>query len=211
VTLEDRSVDWISIEKANQEIKLKADHYISTIPLPTLVKKISPSVSLSHLEADHYLKYRHLILLYLVINQPHVLDCIEIFFADNDVIFKRIYEPKALSDYMAPPDKTSLCLEICCDETDTFAEEELYQKAIHNLSQAGIVTPDKVSHYFTVRLPNAYPIYRQGFKETVDLLVGDIKGISNLTTIGRQGSFKYHAMTNETMEMSIQIANLFAR
>ena len=211
VTLEDTAVGWISIEKGNQEIKLKADHYISTIPLPTLIKNISPAVSLSHLEADNYLKYRHLILLYLIINQPHVLDCIEIFYADTDVIFKRIYEPKRLSDSMAPPDKTSLCLEICCDETDTFAEKELYKKAIHNLSQAGIVTPDKVSHYFTVRLPHAYPIYRQGFKEKVDLLLGDIKGISNLTTIGRQGSFKYHSMTNETMEMSIQIANLFAR
>jgi protoporphyrinogen oxidase len=211
LAVENGSVNWISIIKENQEIKLKADHYISTIPLPGLIKKISPPVSPSHLEAADYLKYRDLILMYLIINQPHVLDCIEIYFADDDVIFKRIYEPKTLSDYMAPPNKTSLCLEICCNETDTFSEERLYEKVITNLSQARIVTPDKVSHYFTVRLPHAYPIYRQGFKEKVNLLLGDIEAIINLTTIGRQGIFKYHAMTNETMEMSAQITNLFVK
>lgn len=209
VTLEDKSVDWISIKKGNQEIKLKVDHYIFTIPLPELINNITPLVPPIYLEAANYLKYRHLILMYLIINQPRVLDFIEIFFADSGVVFKRIYEPKSLSDYMAPPNKTSLCLEICCNETDTFTEEKLYKKAISSLSQAGIVTPDKVSHYFTVRLPHAYPIYRQGFKEKVNLLLDYVESINNLTTIGRQGIFKYHAMTNETMEVAAQIANLF--
>ena len=209
IVLKDHLVGWVSIQKGNQEIKLTGDHYISTIPLQVLIKSITPSVPLSLVDASSYLKYRHLILMYLIVEQPRVLDCIEIFFADNEVIFKRIYEPKSLSDYMAPPDKTSLCLEICCNEADNFSEEELYEKAIKNLSQAGIVTPDKVSYYFTVRLPYSYPIYRRGFKKRVDLLSEYINNISNLITIGRQGLFKYHAMTNETMEMAVQTTDLF--
>ena len=209
IAVEDQSVNEVSINKENKEIKLRADHYISTIPLQVLIKSITPSVPLSLLDASNYLKHRHLILMYLIVEQPRILDCIEIFFADNEVIFKRIYEPKSLSDYMAPPDKTSLCLEICCRETDNFAEEELYEKAISNLSQAGIVTPDKVSNYSTERLPYSYPIYRKGFTKKADLLLKYIKQIDNLSTIGRQGLFKYHAMTNETMEMATQTADLF--
>jgi protoporphyrinogen oxidase len=209
VTVNDYSAIGIHIRKGNQEFKLQSDYYISTIPLPVLIKTITPQVSPPLLEAANYLKYRHLILMYLIIEQPRVLDCIEIFFADKDVIFKRIYEPKSLSSYMSPADKTSLCLEICCDENDNFPEEELYKKTIENLCQAGIITPDKTRHYFSVRLPYAYPIYRIGFKEKVNKLLDYIRNIENLITIGRQGIFKYHAMTNETMSMALEIANLF--
>lgn len=209
IVTDNHLVNWISVKHGKQEVKLYADYYISTIPLPVLIKNITPAVSISYLEAANCLKYRQLILMYLIIDQPRVLDCIEVFFADKEVIFKRIYEPKSLSDYMAPPHRTSLCLEICCNETDDFSEEEVYQKAIDNLRQTGVVTPDKISHYFTIRVPYAYPIYCQGFKEKVNLLLDYIKSINNLTTIGRQGLFKYHAMTNETMEMAVQLANSF--
>lgn len=211
LAVERDSVDSIFIKKGNQEIKLKADYYISTIPLPALIKNISPSPHFSYLKASDYLKYRHLILMYLIIDQPLVLDCIEVYFADSEVIFKRIYEPKSLSDYMAPRDKTSLCLEICCNETDNFSQEDLYEKAITNLDQAGIVSPDKVSCHFSLRLPHAYPIYSRGFKEKVSFLLEYVESINNLITVGRQGIFKYHAMTNETMEMAAHTAGLFEK
>jgi protoporphyrinogen oxidase len=209
VTLENNSVRGISITTGGKFNYLEADHYISTIPLPLLIRGITPVVSPALLEAAANLKYRHLILMYLIINQPRVIDAIEIFFSDPDVIFKRIYEPKSLSEWMAPADKTSLCLEISCNEGDNFDEEELFKKAINNLNKAGIVSPNKIIHSFTIRMPYAYPIYTLKFKKNVDLLLEYLGRINNLISVGRQGTFKYHAMTNETMALSAELADIF--
>jgi protoporphyrinogen oxidase len=211
VVVKDGSLDSIRVDNGNGEIELTADHYISTIPLPVLIRSITPSVPRSYLEASDFLKYRDLLLMYLILDKPRVMDHIEIFFPDADAVFKRIYEPKSLSEYMAPPERTSLCLEICCDKGEELSEDKLYQKAIRNLAKAGIVTPDRVLDYFTVRLPYAYPVYKKGFKQRVSLLLGYLGNLNNLTTIGRQGEFRYHAMTNETMELAVHTVDLLER
>ncbi len=180
----------------------QGDHVISTIPLPSLIKSINPEVTSEIRQAADSLKFRHLILMYLIIDKPQILEHIEVFFPDESVIFKRIYEPKTLSAAVAPSHRTSLCLEICCREDNKFTDQDLFKQAMKNLEDHNILQEKDVLHYFTKRLPFSYPIYHRGFATQRQNLLDYTGTIKNLTSIGRQGLFQYHAMTNECMAMA---------
>ncbi|OHB92878.1 MAG: hypothetical protein A2Z57_01020, partial [Planctomycetes bacterium RIFCSPHIGHO2_12_39_6] len=200
ISIQREKVEFVSFGTEGE--KTIGDYVISTIPLPSLFQIIRPEVSSELSRAASALKFRHLILMYLIIDKPRVLDRIEVFFPDSSVIFKRIYEPKTLSEEVAPPHRTSLCLEICCNEDEQFTDRELFERAIKNLQDYNIIRREDVLQYFTIRLPFAYPIYHLGFAEQRKLLLDYVQSIKNLFTVGRQGLFQYHAMTNECMAMA---------
>ncbi len=200
IRIQQGKVEFVSFGTEGE--KTSGDYIISTIPLPSLFQAIRPEVSPILSRAASALKYRHLVLMYLIIDKPRVLDRIEVFFPDSNIIFKRIYEPKTLSAELAPPHRTSLCLEICCTEEEQSTDQELFERAIKNLQDYNIIRREDVLQYFTIRLPFAYPIYHLDFAEQRKLLLDYVKSIKNLLTVGRQGLFQYHAMTNECMAMA---------
>lgn len=186
-------------------VSLRGDFYLSTIPLAQLVTLLAPSDP-ALAECVRHLRYRRVRLVNLAVRRPRVLDCLELFSMNREQIFKRIYEPKAMSPDMAPADMTSLCLEVCCDEGDAVArlgEQELVGRCVADLAGMRLLSgPAEVAGAWVVELPEAYPIYAQGFEEHHRALLEYIAGFENLLTCGRQGLFRYHAMTNEVMEMA---------
>ena len=157
------------------------------------------------------IRYRGIRLVNLIINKDRVMDCLEIFSMNKQHIFKRIYEPKAMSSFMAPRDKSSLCLEVCYsrgDEIEKMTKAELVARCLEDLiSMKVLKSMDVVKDSFIVDMPHAYPIYEKGFEIECQKLIDNISGLGNLLTFGRQGLFRYHAMTNEIMEMADRVAD----
>ena len=114
-----------------------------------------------------------------------------------------------MSDTMAPSGKSSLCLEVCCnegDEIETMPVKDLVARCIRDLlSMKLLPSAEFVRDAFVMEVPNAYPIYQKGFETERQKLTDLVDGMNNLITCGRQGLFRYHAMTNEVMEMADRV------
>jgi protoporphyrinogen oxidase len=73
-----------------------------------------------------------------------------------------------------------------------------------------LASRELVLESFVVDLPHAYPVYPVGFEQDQRALLEHVAGFANLLTSGRQGLFRYHAMTNEVMEMADSVVRFLA-
>jgi len=208
ITLGSDGVRAAVVLQAGREFSLEADLIVSTIPLPLLAGLLDPPEP-SMRETASSLRYRTVRLVNLIVDKPRALDSLELFSMDPSHLFKRAYEPKAMSPEMAPPHMTSLCLEVCCTEGDPvskMSEREIVESCVESLRGLGVLDdPAQVVDSFLVNLPWAYPIYHKGFEKQRSRILERIAGIPNLLTCGRQGIYRYHSMTNEVMETADSI------
>jgi protoporphyrinogen oxidase len=212
VLTESGRVQGVIVEKAGESRTLCADLYISTIPLERLVLAMQPQSEL--VAAARRLTYRSVRLVNLIVDQDRITDCLEIFSMVRSHPFKRVYEPKAMSPDLSPPDKSSLCMEVCCsegDEIQTMPTGKLVENCVDALLAMKVLkSRNLVKDFFIVDIPNAYPVYRTGFEQDQQGLLEYVSGFRNLLTSGRQGLFRYHAMTNEVMEMADSVDRFLA-
>jgi protoporphyrinogen oxidase len=212
VLTEGGRVVGVAVDQAGRGRTLHADLYISTIPLQQLVRSLAPEPAL--LAAAGRLRFRTVRLVNLIVAQDRILDCLEIFSMTRTHPFKRVYEPKAMSAAMAPPGMSSLCLEVCCSEGEEFhalPAGPLAERCVDALVEMKLLASrDLVKDSFVVDLPHAYPVYPVGFEQDQRLLLEHVSAFGNLLTSGRQGLFRYHAMTNEVMEMADSVARFLA-
>jgi protoporphyrinogen oxidase len=209
VLIESGRVKGLIVEKDGKSQTMHADLYISTIPLEQLVLAMQPQPDPELVAAARRLTYRSVRLVNLIVDQDRITDCLEIFSMVRNHPFKRVYEPKAMSPYLSPHDKSSLCMEVCCsegDEIQTMPAKALVDQCVDALLEMKVLkSRNLVKDFFIVDIPNAYPVYRIGFEQDQQVLLEYVSGFRNLLTSGRQGLFRYHAMTNEVMEMADSI------
>ena len=187
----------------------KGDVVISTIPLKLLNEFLSPSPPDIITEAIKALKTRNLILMYLVIDKERVSRDNWIFFPGDEYMFNRVFEQKGFSPYMIPEEKTVLCLEITCGDDDPLwheKEEVLYEGAIAQLEECGLVTREEVTEHFTVHLKDVYQIYDKNYRVHKDLVMRYCDGFENFYTVGRHGAFNYVGMA-DCMDMGFRTAD----
>ena len=205
VNVKGDTIQNVVVDVEGHEKIINGDYYVSTLPLPHFFEYLQP-VSSRLVLAAQKLKYRSVRLVCLIIGKERVLDCLEMFSMDNRHLFKRVYEPKALSNIMSPEGKSSLCLEVCCNTGDkiaTMAPDKLVSRCIRDLISIKLLrSSEEVMDSFLIEMPQAYPIYVRGFAKYRQQLLQEIARFDNLLTCGRQGLFRYHAMTNEVMEMA---------
>lgn len=210
INVKGNTIQNVVVEVEGREKTINGDYYVSTLPLPHFFEYLNP-VSSPLMAAARELKYRNVRLICLIIRKERILNCLEMFSMDKRHLFKRVYEPKALSNIMSPEGKSSLCLEVCCDTGDnilTMAANTLISKCIKDLIRMKLLrSSEEVTDSFIVEMPHAYPIYAKGFSKYRQQLLQEIARFDNLLTCGRQGLFRYHAMTNEVMEMAGSIAH----
>src|SRR6266481_2827414 len=106
----------------------------------------------------------------------------------------RLSEPRNYSASGGPGRLTVLCAELPCstdDPTWSLDDEALGRLVRDALERAGLPVRAPVKEVLTRRLPNAYPIYRRGYKEYFDCLDEQMDGMAGLVTFGRQGLFAH--------------------
>jgi protoporphyrinogen oxidase len=163
-----------------------------------LVKMLSPAPPKAVVSAANALRYRNLILLYLIINKPRVLKNCLVYIAERTTTFKRLSEFKHFTDNAAPKDKTTLCVEICCNPDDDIWKEKddiIFQKSMAELQGLDIVAQQDVEAYFIQRIPSSYPIYYLSYRNTLTGIFEYLAGIRNLVSIGRQGLYQHDNMS----------------
>lgn len=184
---------------------------VSTLPLTLTVKFLGDAVPAQVHEAISGLRFRHIRMFFLRLNQPRVSTNASIYIPDPQKCVTRMYEPKNRSPKMAPAHETALVVEVPCFTDDpiyTTATEDLAARVIAELDSIGIIKATSVLEWKHHFLPNAYPVYSLNYQSRVSTIIEGLHAISNLDLIGRGGQFFYSHLHDQLRFGKDYIANL---
>jgi protoporphyrinogen oxidase len=171
--------------------ELSAPRVWSTIPLTALAAMARPAPPDDVRAAAGALRFRAMLLVYLVLDTPRFTPFDAHYLPDGDTPLTRVSEPKNYRDGDDPAATTVLCAEIPCDPGDalwTASDADLGRIAADGLVACGLPRPPVVA-VEVARLPQAYPVLREGFAVHLERLDAWADAQPSLLTLGRQGLF----------------------
>ncbi|HEY6553054.1 MAG TPA: FAD-dependent oxidoreductase [Vicinamibacteria bacterium] len=182
------------IEFTRGEAIVPPGRILSTLPLTALVSLLGEALPKEAHEAARALRFRHLRLIFLRLDQAQVSGNASIYVPDLRLCVSRIYEPRNRSVAMAPQGETGLVAEVPCfldDPVGRMSEEALAEKVMDELSGLGLVERPRVIEWKHHFVANAYPVYARGYEDHVSAIRQALEPIANLDTLGRAGQFVY--------------------
>ena len=193
-----------------REQSIDCDILLSTLPLPALVKMMSPALPQNVIDHAARLRYRSLKLIYIALKRPRLTDYHWVYLLDDDYRVNRMSEQKNVSPDMVPADRTILCIELSLWKDEPLwnaSDEEIYRIALKDLMKMGYgVTEDEVDSYFVTQIATAYPVYELNFEDHLIPVLQGVHEIRNLMTLGRHGLFLNNSM-DDNVGLGFQIAD----
>ena len=176
--------------------ELKADYFISTMPLTHLVNNTN-DVPNEILDRVNKLYFRNTTLVYCEINNLSLFTDNWIYVHSPEVQHGRITNFRNWCPSLYGESKNSiLCLEYWSFDDDEFwqsSDQVIFELANKELTKLNLLPEDsKILNNHVVRIPKCYPVYETGYMENLQPIVDYLQGIDNLFPIGRYGSFKYN-------------------
>jgi protoporphyrinogen oxidase len=184
--------------------EIRTDFVLSTIPITALAGLLRPEAPDEIRKACDQLRYRGMILFYIILNTDRFTPYDAHYFPEEGVIFSRISEPKNYSESAEPQGLTGLCVEIPCNVGDSLwasQEEQMSDRVLEDMRRVGLPVDSRIKSTFMRRLSSVYPIYDKNFGSSISALDDYISRIPRLVSLGRQGLFA-HDNTHHTMEMA---------
>lgn len=164
----------------------------STLPLPVLARISRPAPSLTSIESSARLRYRAMLLVYVVHEGGRWSEYDSHDIPDPRTPISRISEPLNYRDNPGDPtDRSVLCAEIPCSMTDDvwgLDDESLADLVDESLGLTGLPGVNRV-HVESRRLGQVYPIYRAGYEDDLSDVDTWARTIRRVVTLGRQGLF----------------------
>lgn len=194
----------VTVDTGGGADSIACDHVWSTIPVTVLARLLEPQAPAPVLDAAGRIAYRAMVLVYVVLAQRQFTPYDAHYFPGADIPLTRLSEPKNYSARAEPLDRTVLCGELPCavgDDTWTATDEALGDLVSRSLARAGIPIRTPVLGVVTRRLPQAYPIYLNGYEPHFELIDAWVRAVEGLLTFGRQGLFA-HDNTHHTLAMA---------
>ena len=182
---------------------MSADFVVSTAPITKVPAMLNAPPEVMSAAAS--LKFRSLLLVYVLVRRPKVMSDVWTFVPDSSFIFQRISEQKNFSKDMGPSDKTVLITEVMCAYNDGMwnsPSEKIYEHVIRDLEKAGFIIPGEASGFYILKLKDIYPVYELGYQESLGKVISFTDSYSNFITLGRLGLFNYNN-TDHCIDMAI--------
>jgi protoporphyrinogen oxidase len=199
----------VTVHARNDTTVVYRDRWIiSTIPITALIDALGHAVPRSVHVAASLLKFRSLVLLFVIVKRDRVLRPQWIYLLDDEFTFNRISDQKAMSEKMLTPGRTVLCLEKNCDFDDDVwnaSADEHLGKAIEELEQAKLVSRDEVEDCCIAKIRYAYPVFEIGFQDNLSIVMQYLSNVENLLTAGRPGLYVNNDM-HDSMEIGLMAA-----
>lgn len=201
----DAGAPWtVRIEADGRTETLEADQVWSTIPITVLARIVEGEVPARVVEAARSLRFRAMVLVYLELETDRFTGFDAHYFPGTDVRISRLSEPKVYADRTEPRGRTVLCAELPCSKEDDvwgMGDEELGERVAEDLERAELPLAARRLAVWTRRLPQAYPIYLQGYGEAFGVLDAWAGSLPRLLSFGRQGLFA-HDNTHHALYMA---------
>jgi protoporphyrinogen oxidase len=200
----------VSLDGAVREIE--AEYVWSTIPITALARLISPPPPPSVVAAAERIDYRAMLLVYVTIAGDRYTEYDAHYFPGPETVITRLSEPKNYADSPEPSGRTTICAEIPCSAEDEIwkgTDDDLGERVVRDLSEAGIPPTGAVVGTHVRRLRHAYPIYRRGYEDPFEVLDSWTGTVPRSLTYGRQGLFA-HDNTHHALYMAYSAASCFS-
>ena len=182
---------------------IPAETVFSSVPLTVLPRIAAPAAPAPILAAAAGLQYRGMILVYLLVDADRFTEFDAHYFPGADVQITRLSEPKNYG-LAVRPGRTVLCAELPCSPGDgpwQMTDGQLAGLVRESLERAGVPLAAPVAQVVTRRLPQAYPIYTEGYRRAFDAVDAWAESLDGLLTFGRQGLFA-HDNTHHALAMA---------
>jgi protoporphyrinogen oxidase len=205
-------VTAVRFERGGSEQRIEAAHVWSTLPVNLLIRMISPPPPAEVLSAAEQVRFRGMILVYLVLEQDQFTEFDAHYFPEAALPVSRLSEPKNYSGSTEPRGRTLLCAELPDDPGGPYwerSDEELGQLLCGWLEQAGLPVRARVLRAFTRRTKFAYPVYRRGYEEHFAKMDDWLSSLDGVLHYGRQALFA-HDNTHHALYMAYGAADCFA-
>ncbi len=203
----------VLVESSKGKGEHKGTDFISTMPITQLILSLRPKPPEEVITAAKSLRYRALLTVNLLLDQPQLLPDTWIYIHDASVKMGRIQFFANWSPDMVPDKQhSSVGLEYFCwegDELWTMENDDLLALGIAELDNLGLVPKNKVLDGFVIRMPKCYPVYDKNYKKNIAIIRSYLTGFANLQLCGRYGLFKYNNMDHSILTALYAVENVF--
>jgi protoporphyrinogen oxidase len=179
-----------------EAIEFSGDHFISSMPLRSMIRALSPAPPDAVLQAANNLRYRDYLTVVLIAKREKVFPDNWIYIHSPEVRMGRIQNYKNWSPYMVPDSsRTSLGLEYFLWDKDDqwqWSQDRLIELGIKECAQIGMIEPDEIEDGTVVRMKKAYPVYDRVYQDSLATIRHYLESIGNLQTVGRNGLHRYN-------------------
>ena len=206
---EGNKVTAVHISHDGETVRHATNQVLSTIPLTALCRIIDPPPPAEVIEAARAIRFRGMILIYLVLETDQFTEYDAHYFPETSIPISRMSEPKNYNSSTEPKATTILCAELPCDPDEkwwSMSDDELGAAFCEWLGQLGLPVTCKVKRTETRRLSHAYPVYDVGYQQKFDTVDQWLLGLDGLLVFGRQGLFA-HDNTHHAFAMAYAAAN----
>jgi len=197
------TVKEISLQDGNKSVvisdgtlteKIPTNQVYSTIPITLLAGLVDTPVPAEVMRASESLRFRSMVLVYLLLNQDRFTGYDAHYFPGEDIPFTRISETKNYSDRQEPAGRTSLCAEIPCfgdSAVWSMSDERLAELVSEGLAQAGLPVRSDILEVQVRRIPFAYPLFGVGYETQFDKIDAWVSQLDGILSFGRQGLYAH--------------------
>jgi protoporphyrinogen oxidase len=212
VHVEDGRVVAVEAETPEGTRRIEGEHFVSTMPVRSLVRALRPAPPEEVAGAGEGLAYRDFLVVALILDQADPFPDNWIYVHSPGVRVGRIQNFRNWSPAMVPDEgRTCLGLEYFCFEGDglwSMPDEELVALATRELAELGLADPERVHEGTVVRVPKAYPVYDAAYRAHLDAVRAHLDPVPNLHLIGRNGMHKYNNQDHSMLTAMMTVWNM---
>jgi protoporphyrinogen oxidase len=206
-------VERVVVQTNGSQMSYAVDGVLSSIPLSELVQSLEPRAPDDVLAAAQRLRYRDLCVVALILDEEEPFPDNWVYIHDPDTRAGRVQNFGAWSESLVVPGTTCLGVEYFCFEGDDIWKlppDEAVALATDELARIGLIDPSQVVDGVKIRVPKAYPIYDESFRDDVALIRTYLDTFENLKTFGRNGLHRYNNQDHSMWTAILATLNLTA-
>ena len=190
-----------------------ADHVISSMPFPHVLKAMDPPVPAEVQAAADDLRFRDFLSVALVVPADKVPWTDNwIYIHAPEVKTMRVQNFGSWSPYMVSEGHNVLGLEYTVAEGDewwTAGDDELIEKGKAELEALNLVDAADVEAGYVVRMPKAYPVYDESYQRNVEVLrTWLVANAPNVHPVGRNGMHRYNNQDHSMYTAMLTVENI---
>ncbi|HEV3266612.1 MAG TPA: NAD(P)/FAD-dependent oxidoreductase [Acidimicrobiales bacterium] len=202
----------VSVTADGSTSRLPASHVVSSMPFTELARIVDPPVPDDVRAAAGDLHYRDFLTVALVVPEDKGFPDNWIYIHSPDVRVGRIQNFGSWSPYLVKDGRTCLGMEYFVFEGDDLwssSDDELVALATKELATIGLVDPSDVEAGYVVRMPKAYPVYDDVYRDNVEVLRAWFEvNAPNVHPVGRNGMHKYNNQDHSMYTAMLTVENI---
>jgi protoporphyrinogen oxidase len=184
------------VKVIESETEFEFDHLISTMPIDTFYNTFKNSTN-KILNALSHLTFRNTIVVYVKVPNENIFIDQWLYIQDKDIQSGRItnfnnWVPEIINNQNG----TILALEYWCYENDIIwscKDEFLYNIVKNDLLNCKFIkSKDEILDFHKIKINKCYPVYKDNYKDYLEVIKDFSNTFENIQLIGRYGSFKYN-------------------